>query len=65
MENTIRMFIETTNGEKLEQDVPQGLVEIYHEKGWKEVPKEVEEPTKKEVEEPFFTSKKSKIKSIK
>jgi len=51
MNETVKMYIETTNGEKLEQEVPKGLVEIYYEKGWKIV---VEEKPKKT----YFNTKK-------
>lgn len=58
MEKTIKMFIETENGKKLEQDVPQGLVDIYTEKGWKEVEtKKVN--SEKPAEKTYFTTKKS------
>lgn len=58
MEKTIKMFIETDYGKKLEQDVPQGLVDIYTEKGWKVV--ETKKATaEKPTEKTYFTTKKS------
>ena len=59
MEKTIKMFFETTDGVKLEQDVPNGLVEIYLEKGWKviENPKS-EEKVETTFEKQFFGTKK-------
>lgn len=61
MEKTVKMFIETTDGKKLEQDVPEGLIAIYLEKGWKEV-KEItfEKPLKAEkTEKTYFNTKKN------
>jgi hypothetical protein len=59
MEKTIKMFIETTDGKKLEQNVPEGLMEIYLEKGWKKVEKPIEKPAEKVEEKPFFSTKKT------
>ena len=65
MEKTVKMYIEIQDGSKMEQDVPQGLVDIYLEKGWKivEETKKGENP-KIDAEEtfngkPFFESKRS------
>lgn len=59
MEKMIKMFIETPDGKKLEQDVPQGLVEIYLEKGWKKVEKVIEEPLRFEkTEKTYFNTRK-------
>lgn len=60
MEKAIKMFIETTNGTKLEQNVPEGLVAIYLEKGWKVVEETtIKEPTKTEKKEKsYFGSRK-------
>ena len=41
MSDKIKMYI-IVDGKKLEQEIPVGLVDIYREKGWKEV-KVVEE----------------------
>lgn len=57
MEKTIKMFIETADGKRMEQDIPQGLVDIYIEKGWKEV---VEEKPEKEEKTYFNTKRNSK-----
>ena len=59
MEKTVKMFIETTDGKKLEQDVPQGLVDIYIEKGWIVVEEKVEKPIEEPVAKAFFSTKKT------
>lgn len=52
MEKTLKMYIIATDGKRLEQDIPEGLVEIYREKGWKEIPKE-------NTNKSFFNNKKN------
>lgn len=63
MEKTIKMYIKSNDGKKLEQEIPSGLVGIYLEKGWIEI----EEPQKIEKEEKSFfgTKKTNKFKTKK
>ena len=65
MNKTIKMFIETADGKKLEQEIPEGLVEIYFEKGWKRVTEEEKksyETLEEPIEKSFFSTKKNKFK---
>lgn len=59
MEKTVKMFIKTNKGEILEQNIPEGLVVIYLEKGWKKIEENSQKPTEKQ----FSTAKKNKFKN--